>query len=116
MIELQLMALHEENRLPLPETVTLYQLLVQRGWAWKMSADYQAQAVAYINLGMILPTTEGEEMNPKVRIIIKEGKFIEVLTEGVIDVIVEDEKGLTAAYTSTDLPDCGDGPGAEDSG
>ena len=66
MMELELMGLHEKNRLPLPETVTLYQLLVQRGWVWKMSADYQAQAVAYINLGMILPITGGEKMNPNI--------------------------------------------------
>ena len=116
MMELELMGLHEKNRLPLPETATLYQLLVQRGWVWKMSADYQAQAVAYINLGMILPITGGEKMNPKIRIVTKDGKIVKILTEGEIDVIVEDEKGLAAAYTSADLPDCGNRPGSEGAG
>ena len=43
--------------------VTLYRKLVERGWVWKMSVKYQAQAVAFILMGL----TEAEladEMKP----------------------------------------------------
>ena len=43
--------------------VTLYQKLVERGWVWKMPADYHAQAVAFIRMGLI-EAELAEEMKP----------------------------------------------------
>jgi len=53
MTELEMIHLYESQSLPLPDMVTLYQKLVERGWVWKMSGKYQAQAVAFINMGLI---------------------------------------------------------------
>jgi hypothetical protein len=58
MTELEMIHLRERNNLPLPELVTLFQKLVERGWVWKMPADYQAQAVFFLNMGII------EDKNP----------------------------------------------------
>jgi hypothetical protein len=116
MMELELMLLHERNELPIPETITLYQLLLQRGWVWKMPAEYQAQVVAYLNLGIIDPPIRGKKMEPKIRILTKDGKIVNILTEGVIDVVVEDEKGITAAYTSASIHTGGGGSSAESDG
>ena len=51
--ELEMIHLYESQSLPLPDMVTLYQKLVERGWVWKMSANYQAQAVAFIKMGLV---------------------------------------------------------------
>lgn len=116
-MELELIHLHERNELPLPEIITLYQLLLHRGWVWKMPAEYQAQVVAYLNLGIIDLPIEGKIMEPKIRILTKNGKIVKILTEGVIDVVVEDEKGITAAYTSASLSKIGgDRPSVESDG
>ena len=58
--ELEMIHLYESQSLPLPDLVTLYQKLVERGWVWKMSADYQAQAVAFIHMGLIEAELAGE--------------------------------------------------------
>ena len=60
--ELEMIHLHEHQALPLPDMITLYQKLVERGWVWKMSANYQAQAVAFIHMGLI-----GEEIAPEMK-------------------------------------------------
>jgi len=62
MTELEMIHLRERNNLPLPELVTLFQKLVERGWVWKMPADYQSQAVAFIRMGLI-----GEELAPEMK-------------------------------------------------
>ena len=105
MMELEMIFAHDRHELPLPDMVTLYQLLVQRGWVWKMSAPYQAQAVAFINMGIISPQKEGKVVEPKITIVTKNGKIEKIFTEGVIDVVIEDEKGITVAYQSASLPD-----------
>jgi hypothetical protein len=105
MIELEMMEAHDRHELPLPDMVILYQLLVQRGWIWKMPSHYQAQAVAFLNMGLIGPRKEGNLMGPKILILTKDGKIEKILTEGVIDVVVQDEEGITVAYTSVSLPD-----------
>ena len=51
--ELEMIHLYESQSLPLPDMVTLYQKLVERGWVWKMPAEYHSQAVAFINMGLI---------------------------------------------------------------
>ena len=51
--ELEMIHMYESQSLPLPDMVTLHQKLVERGWVWKMSGKYQAQAVAFINMGLI---------------------------------------------------------------
>ena len=61
--ELEMIHLYESQSLPLPDMVTLYQKLVERGWVWKMSAKYQAQAVAFINMGLIEEEI-ADEMKP----------------------------------------------------
>jgi len=60
--ELEMIHLHERQALPLPDMVTLYQKLVERGWVWKMPADYHAQAVAFIRMGLI-----GEEIAKEIK-------------------------------------------------
>lgn len=117
MMELEMIFAHDRHELPLPDMVTLYQLLLQRGWVWKMSAPYQAQAVAFINMGLIDPKKKGKIVEPKITIVTKNGKIEKILTEGVLDVVIQDEKGITAAYRSAELPECeGDRPSDEDSG
>ena len=58
--ELEMIHLYESQSLPLPDMVTLYQKLVERGWVWKMPANYQAQAVAFIRMGLIGEEIAGE--------------------------------------------------------
>jgi len=53
MTELEMIHLYESQSLPLPDMVTLYQKLVERGWVWKMPAEYHSQAVAFLNMGLI---------------------------------------------------------------
>ena len=117
MMELEMIFAHDRHELPLPDMVTLYQLLLQRGWVWKMPAPYQAQAVAFISMGLIDPEKKGKIVEPKITIVTKNGKIEKILTEGVLDVVIRDEKGTTAAYRSAELPEYeGDRPSDEDSG
>ena len=51
--ELEMIHLRDRNELSLPELVILFQKLIERGWVWKMPADYQSQAVAFLNMGII---------------------------------------------------------------
>ena len=60
--ELEMIHLYESQSLPLPDMVTLYQKLVERGWVWKIPAHYHAQAVAFIRMGLI-----GEELAPEMK-------------------------------------------------
>jgi hypothetical protein len=55
MMEIELIGKFERNELPMPDTILMFQLLVDRGWVWQMASNYQAQAVAYLNLGIIQP-------------------------------------------------------------
>ena len=71
MMELEMIFAHDRHELPLPDMVTLYQLLVQRGWVWKMPAPYQAQAVAFISMGLIDPEKKGKIVEPKITIVTK---------------------------------------------
>ena len=103
-MELEMIFAHDRHELSLADMVTLHQLLVQRGWVWKMPAPYQAQAVALINMGIISPQKEGKIVEPKITIVTKDGKIKKILTEGVIDVVVKDEKGTAAAYTTIEMP------------
>jgi len=52
MMEVELIGEFEKNELPMTDTIFMFQLLVDRGWVWKMAAEYQAYAVAYLNLGI----------------------------------------------------------------
>ena len=82
-----------------------------------MPAPYQAQAVAFISMGLIDPEKKGKIVEPKITIVTKNGKIEKILTEGVLDVVIRDEKGTTAAYRSAELPEYeGDRPSDEDSG
>ena len=64
--ELEMIHLYESQSLPLPDMVTLYQKLVERGWVWKMPAEYHSQAVAFINMGLIEEEI-ANEMKPSQR-------------------------------------------------
>ena len=64
--ELEMIHLYESQSLPLPDMVTLYQKLVERGWVWKMPAEYHSQAVAFINMGLIEEEI-ADEMKPSQR-------------------------------------------------
>ena len=116
-MEIQLIGEFEKNELLMPDTIFMFQLLVDRGWVWKMDANYQAQAIAYLNLGIIKPARKDRpDVRPMIKIITRDGKIERILTEGVIDVVVEDEKGITAAYTSASLDTGGGGSSAESDG
>tara|TARA_R110002020_G_scaffold267676_1_gene482822 strand:+ start:166 stop:558 length:393 start_codon:yes stop_codon:yes gene_type:complete len=104
MMEVELIGEFEKNELPMTDTIFMFQLLVDRGWVWKMAAEYQAYAVAYLNLGIIKPARKDREnVQPMIRILTKDGKIDRILTEGVINVFVEDETGVTAKYTTVDI-------------
>ena len=105
MMEIELIEKFEKNELLIPDTIFMFQLLVDRGWVWKMAANYQAQAVAYLNLGIIKPSRkERPDVKPTIKIITRDGKIDRILSEGVIDVFIQDETGgTTAKYTTVDL-------------
>jgi hypothetical protein len=105
MMEIELIEKFEKNELLMPDTIFMFQLLVDRGWVWKMAANYQAQAVAYLNLGIIKPPRkERPDVKPTIKIITRDGKIDRILSEGVIDVFIQDETGgTTAKYTTVDL-------------
>ena len=104
-MEIQLIGEFEKNELLMPDTSFMFQLLVDRGWVWKMDANYQAQAIAYLNLGIIKPARKDRpDVRPMIKIITRDGKIERILTEGVIDVFVQDETGgTTAKYTTVDI-------------
>ena len=104
MMEIELIEEFETDELSMPDTIFMFQLLVDRGWVWKMAAEYQAYAVAYLNMGIIKPPRKDRQnVQPMVRILTKDGRIDRILTEGVIDVFVEDETGVTAKYTTVDI-------------
>ena len=105
MMEIQLIGEFEKNELLMPATIFMFQLLVDRGWVWKMDANYQAQAIAYLNLGIIKPARKDRpDVRPMIKIITRDGKIERILTEGVIDVCIQDETGgTTAKYTTVDI-------------
>jgi hypothetical protein len=104
MMEIELIGEFERDELPMSDTISMFQLLVDRGWVWKMAAKYQAYAVAYLNMGIIQPARKDRQnVQPMVRILTKDGRIDRILTKGVIDVIVEDETGVTAKYTTVDI-------------
>ena len=61
--ELEMIHLRERHELSLPEIVNLFQSLIERGWVWKMPAEYHSQAVAFINMGLIEEEI-ADEMKP----------------------------------------------------
>jgi hypothetical protein len=104
MMEIELIGEFEIDELSMPDTILMFQLLVDRGWVWKMAAKYQAYAVAYLNMGIIKKARKDRQnVQPMVRILTKDGRIVRILTEGVIDVFVEDETGVTAKYTTIDI-------------
>ena len=105
MTEIELMEKFEQNDLQFPETELLFQMLVDRGWAWKLPSEYHARAIAYLNLGIIKPARKDRpDVKPVIKIVTRNGEIDRILTEGVIDVFVQDETGgTTAKYTTVDL-------------
>ena len=115
-MELEKLIAHEHNDLSMQDMIVLYQSLVQRGWIWQMPAHYQAQAVAFLNMGLVTEPKEEKFVKPKIIIVLtKDGTIENILTEGVIDVEVRDETGIAAAYQSIDPCFGKDGPSDQDS-
>jgi len=96
---------YEQEGLQFPEMALLLQLLVDRDWIWKLPAKYQREAITYMRLGVVKPARKDRpDMRPTIKIITRDGKIERILTEGVIDVFVQDETGgTTAKYTTVDL-------------
>jgi hypothetical protein len=105
MMDIELMHEYDREGLQFPEMALLLQLLVDRDWVWKLPAKYQREAVAYMRLGVVKPARkERPDVKPTIKIITRDGKIDRILTEGVIDVFIQDETGgTTAKYTTVDL-------------
>lgn len=105
MMDIELMHEYEQEGLQFPEMALLLQLLVDRDWIWKLPAKYQREAITYMRLGVVKPARKDRpDMRPTIKIITRDGKIERILTEGVIDVFVQDETGgTTAKYTTVDL-------------
>jgi hypothetical protein len=105
MMDIELMHEYEQEGLQFPDMALLLQLLVDRDWIWKLPAKYQREAVTYMRLGVVKPARkERPDVNPMIKIITRDGKIDRILSEGVIDVFVQDETGgTTAKYTTVDI-------------
>jgi hypothetical protein len=105
MMDIELMHEYEQEGLQFPEMALLLQLLVDRDWIWKLPAKYQREAITYMRVGVVKPARkERPDVKPMIKIITRDGKIDRILTEGVIDVFVQDETGgTTAKYTTVDI-------------
>ena len=105
MMDIELMHEYDREGLQFPEMALLLQLLVDRDWIWKLPAKYQREAITYMRLGVVKPARKDRpDMRPTIKIITRDGKIERILTEGVIDVFVQDETGgTTAKYTTVDI-------------
>jgi hypothetical protein len=105
MMDIELMHEYDRRGLQFPEMALLLQLLVDRDWIRKLPAKYQREATTYMRLGVVKPARKDRpDMRPMIKIITRDGKIDRILTEGVIDVFVQDETGATTAkYTTVDL-------------
>ena len=90
-------------------SMVLYDLLIRRGWAWRMPAKHQCGARNYIKLG-ILDDAQFEEksMTPKIEITTKHGFVTTICSKGSeIEVeVIEEDTGKEVKFTT-----CSNGSG-----
>jgi hypothetical protein len=99
--EIELIAAFERGELDLPEVVLMTHLLLERGWVWNMPAPYQALARGWIDVGILTDPRKVTMDRPKIKIIVKEGKPVQIVSEkGEIDVVLEEEGVATSTFTA----------------
>jgi len=107
--EIELIHHVEEDGGSFDGSMVLYDLLIRRGWAWRMPAEYQRGARNYIKCG-ILDDAQFEEksMTPKIEITTKHGFVTAICSKGLeIEVeMIEEDTGKEVKFTT-----CSNGSG-----
>ena len=102
--EIEILHLMDADEAEFPEAALLAACLVRRGWAAKMPAKYQALVADFISHGIVSNerTEVDDQMRPKIRIIIEDGKPTVVESIGCpIEITVWDKTSNTTAMYST---------------